>query len=62
MQVRVKEEFFDRENDLKLRTAGEIFQVDPKRAEVLMLKGLVEKVPEQPGKSGRQKGGDPTSP
>ena len=54
MKIRVKHEFYDKENDLKLRTVGEIMTVSKKRAEYLVSMKVAESVD--------SKGGDPKSP
>lgn len=54
VKIRVKHEFKDMENDLKLRTVGEIMTVPKKRAEYLVSMKVAEIVD--------SKGGDPESP
>ena len=54
MKIRVKQEFYDKENDLKLRTVGEIMTVSKKRAEYLVYMKVAEVID--------SKGGDPESP
>ena len=54
MKIRVKHEFKDMENDLKLRTVGEIMTVPKKRAEYLVNMKVAEIID--------SKGGDPESP
>ena len=44
MLVRAIRNFYDRENDLILRQAGETFEVSEARAEELMAKGTAEPV------------------
>lgn len=51
----VQHNFRDKENDLVLRTAGEVLEVSRKRAEYLANLQLVKTVEDQ-------KGGDPKSP
>lgn len=51
----VQHNFYDKENDLVLRTAGEELEVSRKRAEYLANLQLVKIVKDQ-------KGGDPKSP
>ena len=55
MKVIVQHNFYDKENDLVLRTAGEELEVSRKRAEYLANLQLVKNVEDQ-------KGGDPKSP
>lgn len=55
MRVTVIHNFYDRENDLILRTAGEELNVSLERAKYLAGKGLVQIIE-------NQKGGDPESP
>lgn len=55
MKVIVQHNFRDKENDLVLRTAGEVLEVSRKRAEYLANLQLVKTVEDQ-------KGGDPKSP
>lgn len=47
MKVKVKADFRDRENDLRLRKAGEQFDVKNDRAEQLSELGLVEILPDK---------------
>ena len=54
VKIRVKHEFKDMENDLKLRTVGEIMTVPKKRAEYLVHMKVAEVID--------SKGGDPESP
>lgn len=54
VKIRVKHEFYDKENDLKLRTVGEIMTVSKKRAEYLVYMKVAEVID--------SKGGDPESP
>lgn len=42
MKVRVKERFFDKENDLMLREEGSCFEAEKERAENLIRMGYVE--------------------
>lgn len=46
MKLKIITAFYDRENDLKKREIGEIVEVDKKRAETLIMRGLVEEVKE----------------
>lgn len=54
VKIRVKHEFYDKENDLKLRTVGEIMTVSKKRAEYLVYMKVAEVID--------SKDGDPESP
>ena len=54
MKVRVRHNFKDIENDLKLRTVGEILTVSEERGKYLISMKVAELVEE--------KGGDPESP
>ena len=54
MKIRVKHEFYDKENDLKLRTGVEIITVSKKIAEYLVYMKVAEVID--------SKGGDPESP
>ena len=54
MKIKVKHAFKDMENDLKLRTVGEIMTVPKSRAEYLVSMKVAEIVD--------SKGGDPESP
>lgn len=47
MKVKVKTDFLDRENDLKLRKAGEQFEVNGERAVKLANMDLVVILPEK---------------
>lgn len=47
MKVKVKADFRDRENDLRLRKVGEQFDVKNDRAEQLSGLGLVEILPDK---------------
>lgn len=51
MLVRAIRNFYDRENDLILRQAGETFEVSEARAEELMAKGTAEPVKEPAGQN-----------
>lgn len=55
MRVAVIRNFYDKENDLVLRSVGEELEVSPERAEYLSNKQLVQVIEDQ-------KGGDPESP
>ena len=46
MKLKIITAFYDRENDLKKREIGEIIEADKKRAETLIMRGLVEEVKE----------------
>lgn len=46
MKLKIITAFYDRENDLKKREIGEIVEVDKKRAETLIMRGLAEEVKE----------------
>lgn len=47
MKVKVKQEFRDRANGLKLRKKDESFEVDDKRGKYLISLGLVEEIKEE---------------
>ena len=55
MRVTVIHNFYDKENDLTLRTTGEELNVSLERAKYLAGKGLVQIIE-------NQEGGDPESP
>ena len=46
MKVKVIRDFYDKENDLKLRKEDEVFEAEDKRAKQLMAGGFVMKNPE----------------
>ena len=47
MKVKVLRQFYDKENDLKLRAENEVFEVEDRRAKLLMSRGFVMKAPEE---------------
>lgn len=57
MKVKVKADFRDRENDLRLRKAGEQFDVKNDRAEQLSELGLVEILPDKAAEEKKGYGG-----
>ena len=54
VKIRVKHEFYDKENDLKLRSVGDTLTVSKDRAEYLVRMKIAEVID--------SKGGDPESP
>lgn len=54
VKIRVKHEFYDKENDLKLRSVGDTLTVSNDRAEYLVRMKIAEVID--------SKGGDPESP
>ena len=55
MKIKVVHDFYDKENDLELRKAGEEYEVSKKRGNYLISFKVAKEIKEQ-------KGGDPKSP
>lgn len=55
MKIKVIHDFYDKENDLKLRKAGEEYKVSKERGKYLISFKVAEEIKDQ-------KGGDPKSP
>ena len=55
MKIKVIHDFYDKENDLKLRKAGEEYEVSKERGQYLISFKVAKEIKDQ-------KGGDPKSP
>lgn len=55
MKIKVIHDFYDKENDLKLRKAGEEYEVSKERGKYLISFKVAKEIKDQ-------KGGDPESP